>query len=154
MVKLKKRLSVFKVRSNYTYIQLNDSVQQIEITFLMSAFPVHVVQHLSYHTMKHKGLEHLVSEMSADVVHCFICHNRTLSVSNFEQLCTVTLFKTNIWNSNYILEMFISLHQQTPLDVAVSKSHDYRVECFVKKRANISFNDKAGVSMTIVVMID
>ena len=48
----------------------------------------------------------------------------------------------------YQCTYLLFLNQQTPLHVAASKGHDYTVECLVKKGADISIKDKAGVSMT------
>ena len=46
------------------------------------------------------------------------------------------------------------LNQWTPLHVAASKGRDYTVKYLVKKGADISIKDKAGVSITIPLMID
>ena len=45
------------------------------------------------------------------------------------------------------------LNQRTPLHVAASKGRDYTVEYLINKGANISIKDKAGVSMTIIMLV-
>ena len=52
---------------------------------------------------------------------------------------------------NLIKILFLSLNQRTPLHVAASKGRDHTVEYFVNKGADISNNDKAGVSSKIFV---
>ena len=42
-------------------------------------------------------------------------------------------------------------NQRTPLHAAAIKGRDYTVEYLVKKGADISIKDKAGVSMTILL---
>ena len=50
--------------------------------------------------------------------------------------------------------MFISLNQWTPLHIAARSGRDYTVEFLVEKGADISIKDQAGISMTILLMID
>ena len=47
---------------------------------------------------------------------------------------------------HFLKSLFLFLNQRTPLHVAASKGRDYTVECLVKKGADISIKDKAGVS--------
>ena len=53
--------------------------------------------------------------------------------------------------ANTLLKFVTFSYQQTPLHVAASKGHDYTVERFVKKRADLNIKDKNGVSEKLLL---
>ena len=45
------------------------------------------------------------------------------------------------------------VYQQSPLHIAAREGHDFTAKRLFKKGADISIKDKAGVSVTILLMI-
>ena len=51
------------------------------------------------------------------------------------------------------VDLFLSLHQQTPMHIAASKDYERTVKCLVNEGADINIKDNTGVSIILYTTV-
>ena len=73
----------------------------------------------------------------------------TSCVCTYIVVCCTILYEISQLLNTAIILLFYSLHQRTPLHIAVKEGHDDTVKCLIEQGARIEAQDNAGVSISI-----